>query len=184
MAISPIITQSGSIEAVVDAVNKMNNGEGVEYYGGVDLRSGDTLAGEYAFHAADSSDYPVDDDALSAHMDFLAEAGAVFDHAEAMEVARKLAAPIENVRKSIYYLAFLEGEERFIMACETDEVKAQEAGEALAREQGFDDDVVTIGPVKLVKRWNDIPEGAREAFTGDIYVGDDMDHCYGAAYFA
>lgn len=72
--ISYALNNTHSLAAVVELINE-GTCEGME---GMEFTS-DQLAGQYAYNAAVESEYPVDADAISAHLDFLAEDGAVFN---------------------------------------------------------------------------------------------------------
>jgi len=54
---------------------------------GTSSHTPEQLAAQYALEAARESGYAVDADALSAHLDFLVDAGAVFDPAAALQIA-------------------------------------------------------------------------------------------------
>lgn len=55
------------------------------------------LAGHYAYQAAKEAGYGCDTANLDGHLDIAAEAGAVFDAAEALAVAEALASPFKGI---------------------------------------------------------------------------------------
>ena len=77
-----------TLERIVAIINEGGTCEGME---GIEF-SGEQLAGQYAFDAAKASGYPIDESALDAHLDFLAESGAEFDRSTAIEHGLRLAA--------------------------------------------------------------------------------------------
>ena len=85
-SISPAIANAHNIDQVVAIVNDANNSKAVPYFGGTELREGDTLAGHYAYDAAEDED----SEYFSGHLDYLREMGADFDHDKALQVAIKL----------------------------------------------------------------------------------------------
>lgn len=85
--ISRTISQASSIEEVVEAINAGGMCEGME---GVEF-SPEQLAGQYAEDAASDSGFPVDLEAIEAHLEFLSDAGAVFNSTEAAEWGMKIA---------------------------------------------------------------------------------------------
>lgn len=78
--ISQTIQNAQSIDDVVNAINE----------GGTSSFSGNELAGQYAYDAADDAGYGFDDANLDAHLDALTEAGAEFDYSEARTEAQKI----------------------------------------------------------------------------------------------
>lgn len=80
------ISLANSVEEVVNAINKAHNGESTQYFGGWDTRSAEEMAGEYAWNAADENDH-IDDDSLEGQLEFIQDAGAIFDYPRALEWA-------------------------------------------------------------------------------------------------
>ena len=78
--ISRAVANAKSIEDVVEIINGGGTCEGME---GVEFTP-EQLAGRYAEDAAYDSDYPVDAGSIKAHLEFLAEAGAIFEESAAV----------------------------------------------------------------------------------------------------
>lgn len=83
---SNAITEAQSFDQVVDIMNESNQGNSSSYYGGSDTRSVEDMAGQYAWEAAEESGY-IDVENISAHLNFLAEAGVEFDFNVALQNA-------------------------------------------------------------------------------------------------
>lgn len=75
---------AGSIERAAEIVT-----EGTAFF------SPEHLAAQYAFDAAELDGAFTAEDVLAAQLDFLAEAGARFDYAQALKIAMKFAAQAE-----------------------------------------------------------------------------------------
>lgn len=88
MYASNTIRNCSSLEQVITVINGGAIVEGME---GVEFTPAQ-MAGQYAFEAARESGWPVDESALDAHLDFLAEAGAEFDRSGAIVHGLQLAA--------------------------------------------------------------------------------------------
>ncbi|ODN41114.1 hypothetical protein [Piscirickettsia litoralis] len=89
--ISQALQQAQTFQQVVDMINAANNDESIPYHGGVDCaNTGDELAGQYAYDAADEAGYGIDEHNLEAHLELLSEAGAKFDHSKAMAEAMRI----------------------------------------------------------------------------------------------
>lgn len=84
--ISRTIAQAHSLEAVVDVINRGGVCEGVE---GIEFTA-EELAGQYAADAARDNGF-LDMESLAAQLEFLSDAGAVFDHPGALEWASTVA---------------------------------------------------------------------------------------------
>lgn len=80
------ITEAGSLEQVVEIINKSKLGHSTEYYGGSDSRDAEEMAGQYAWEAAKECDCTSDDN-IEAQLDYLREAGANFDFNGALKNA-------------------------------------------------------------------------------------------------
>ncbi|MGP9800522.1 hypothetical protein [Rheinheimera sp. NSM] len=85
--ISPAIENAYSITEVVEIVNAANRDEAIAYYGGTELRDGDQLAGHYAYDAAKNAGYGMEEADFEAHLEFLRDAGAVFNSTKAVAEA-------------------------------------------------------------------------------------------------
>jgi hypothetical protein len=85
--ISYALLNANSLYAVVDLVNA-GTCEGIE---GVEFSS-EQLAGQYAFSAANAGDYTVNADALAGQLEFLSDAGAVFNTSAAIAHGLAIAA--------------------------------------------------------------------------------------------
>jgi hypothetical protein len=85
--ISYAMSHATSLCAVVDLVNA-GTCEGIE---GMEFSS-EQLAGQYAFHAANTGDYTVDAEAFAGQLEFLSDAGAVFNTSAAIAHGLAIAA--------------------------------------------------------------------------------------------
>lgn len=85
--LSPAITNAQTITQVVEIVNAANRGETIEYFGGVEFRDGDQLAGHYAYDAATNAGDGFEEADLEAHLECLSDAGAIFSFSEALAEA-------------------------------------------------------------------------------------------------
>jgi hypothetical protein len=85
--ISYAMNHATNLDAVVDMVNAgtFEGMEGMEF-------SSEQLAGQYAFNAASTGDYPVDADAIAGQLEFLSDAGAVFNPSAALAHGLAIAA--------------------------------------------------------------------------------------------
>lgn len=88
--ISYAVQNAKTLNDVVEFVNE-GTCEGME---GMEFTS-EQLAGQYAQSAAQESGYPVTADAVEAHLDFLSDAGAVFDTSGAVAHAMVIQAAIQ-----------------------------------------------------------------------------------------
>jgi hypothetical protein len=89
--ISYAMRHATRLHAVVDIVNEgtFEGMEGMKF-------SSEQLAGQYAFSAANAGDYTVDADALAGQLEFLSDAGAVFNTSAAIAHGLAIAAAIEE----------------------------------------------------------------------------------------
>lgn len=85
--ISPAIENAHTITQVVEIVNAANRGEAIAYFGGTELRDGDQLAGHYAYDTAKSEGSGMEEADFEAHLEFLNDAGALFDFSKALAEA-------------------------------------------------------------------------------------------------
>lgn len=85
--ISPAIENAYSITQVVEIVNAANRGDTSAYYGVGEFKDGDQLAGHYAYDAAKSAGYGMEEADFEAHLEFLRDAGAVFNSIKAVAEA-------------------------------------------------------------------------------------------------
>jgi hypothetical protein len=88
--ISPAIENARTITQVVETVNAANRGEAIAYFGGTEFRDGDQLAGHYAYGAAESSGSGMEEADFEAYLEFLNDAGALFDFSKALAEAVRL----------------------------------------------------------------------------------------------
>ena len=99
MNISPAIANAHCLEEVVSIINDANSDKSIPYFGGTEVRDGDTLAGHYAYDAFSESDSfeefedskEFDPYFLDGHLDILVESGAEFDREKALKVAIEFA---------------------------------------------------------------------------------------------
>jgi len=80
------LAECTSIEQVVDIINGDTSNLGSDY-----------IAGEYAFDAAKENGFGLTEGNFDFHLDYLKDAGANFDSAEAIAVARQFAAELNNL---------------------------------------------------------------------------------------
>jgi hypothetical protein len=85
--ISYAMRHATKLDAVVEMVNKgtCEGMEGMEF-------SSEQLAGQYAFNAASNGDYPVDAGSIAGQLEFLSDAGAVFNASAAIAHGLAIAA--------------------------------------------------------------------------------------------
>ena len=89
--ISQAILNAHNIDQVVSLINDANNDKATSYFGGTELRDGDTLAGHYAYDAAEDFDSEnLNPENFDGHLDYLIEMGAEFDREKALQAAIKL----------------------------------------------------------------------------------------------
>ncbi len=97
--ISYAIQNAKTLGDVVELVNE-GTCEGIE---GMEFTP-EHLAGQYAQRAAQESGYPVDADSVEAHLEFLSDAGAVFDAAGAVAHAMQIEAATKPANRSDNFL--------------------------------------------------------------------------------
>ena len=88
--------EATSLEQVVAAIN--TNGDGAPYFGGLDYRSPEEMAAQWALSAVASSDYSdVTEENLEGHLEILEQAGARFDFSGAVAAALEMHNKAENL---------------------------------------------------------------------------------------
>ena len=89
-----IFTELHTLDAVVDAINTLNNGGVVMYFGGYYMGEAEDLVAKYVLRDSEEFIAQLGTDYIESELEFLAENGAQFDYEKAYSKALKLA--IEN----------------------------------------------------------------------------------------
>lgn len=96
------ISESNSVEAIVDIINSIHHTKDhlVEHYGWGDVVAkfslNDYAAAQYAYEAALAAGYGLESDNLECHLDFIADEGAVFDKSSAVEITKLFASSVDS----------------------------------------------------------------------------------------